>query len=199
MLRSTEDRSQCERLWQQVEQAQQELEELVSEVLNYARIRAANFQLHCSEVSLQALLQSLRQKVLSIYPQISLELAADASAPEAVWADERQLGRALINLMRNAARYAASQVLVRWMLDENRLVMLVEDDGPGIPESKHDLIFEPFTRLDDSRSKDSGGAGLGLAIARGIIERHQGRLLLVDGELGGACFRVELPLERRDC
>lgn len=199
MLRDTEDAAQRAHLWQQVGQAQQELEELVAEVLNYARIRATNFQLHCSEVGVRDLLQSLQHKVQSIYPDVELELSADATAPEVCWADERQLGRALINLMRNAARYAASQVLVRWFRDGERLVILVEDDGPGIPESKHDLIFEPFTRLDDSRSKDSGGAGLGLAIARGIIERHQGRLALVDGELGGACFRIELPLARRDC
>ncbi len=199
LLRSSEDPKQCDHLWQQVEQAQRELDGLVAEVLQYARIRAANFQLHCTEVDLGVLLEGLCRKVQSIYPRIRLERVADTGAPRTIRADERQLGRAWINLMRNAARYAASQVLIRWMRDGDRLVLLVEDDGPGIPESKHDIVFEPFTRLDDSRSKDSGGAGLGLAIARGIIERHHGTVRLVDGELGGACFRVELPLQSPAC
>jgi len=80
------------------------------------------------------------------------------------------------------------------MQQNHRLVLLVDDDGPGIPENKRDLVFEPFVRLDHSRARDSGGAGLGLAIARGIVERHGGHLQLNDSPLGGACFRLELPL-----
>ena len=71
--------------------------------------------------------------------------------------------------------------------------MSVGDDGPGITEGAHDLVFDRFTRLDDARSTSSGGVGLGLAITRDIVERHGGTIL-VDPEHGpGARFVLTLP------
>ena len=71
----------------------------------------------------------------------------------------------------------------------------VEDSGPGIPREDHERIFEPFFRADSSRSRDTGGYGLGLALCRRIVQAHKGSITVVDGSGTGARFVVLLPLE----
>jgi len=70
----------------------------------------------------------------------------------------------------------------------------VHDDGPGIPDTERDRIFEPFTRLDRSRDRETGGHGLGLAIVQRIMELHDGGVRVTDSDLGGACVRLEWPV-----
>ncbi|MEW5535852.1 ATP-binding protein, partial [Streptomyces virginiae] len=76
-------------------------------------------------------------------------------------------------------------------------VLEVVDDGPGIPVADRERVFERFTRLDDSRSRDHGGAGLGLAIARDLSSHHGGTLTAQDGAGGGARLVLRLPLTPR--
>jgi signal transduction histidine kinase len=73
--------------------------------------------------------------------------------------------------------------------------MLVDDDGDGIPESERQAVFEPFYRLEASRSRNTGGSGLGLAIAKQITEAHGGLIDIETSPMGGARFRVTLPIE----
>jgi signal transduction histidine kinase len=114
--------------------------------------------------------------------------------PVQVTGDGVQLERAVGNLLDNAVRHAASAVVVTLTGDAETAVLSVSDDGPGIPAEAHEFVFERFTRLDDARTAD-GGAGLGLAIARDIVERHGGRLTL-DGAGTGASFVLTLPVAR---
>ncbi|SCK55180.1 cell wall metabolism sensor histidine kinase WalK [Streptomyces sp. WMMB 322] len=104
-----------------------------------------------------------------------------------------QLARVVINLLQNAQRHAASlvDVSVRESRDAaGRWVELeVGDDGPGVPEDERERIFERFVRLDDARSRDEGGAGLGLAIARDVATRHGGTLTVTEGSR----FVLRLP------
>ena len=104
-----------------------------------------------------------------------------------------QLGRVVSNLLENAGRYARSQITVELTPNGDAVVLAVGDDGPGVPADARERIFDRFTRLDDSRSRETGGAGLGLAIAREIVERHGGSISLVDNG-PGARFEVRLPL-----
>ncbi|MEV0600939.1 HAMP domain-containing sensor histidine kinase [Streptomyces sp. NPDC050315] len=101
-----------------------------------------------------------------------------------------QLSRILGNLVDNAQRHARSQVTVDVRRDGRWAVLRVDDDGPGVPEADRERIFERFVRLDDARSRDDGGAGLGLAIARDIAERHGGTLAVHEG----AAFELRLPV-----
>lgn len=101
-----------------------------------------------------------------------------------------QLGRVLGNLLDNAQRHAASSVRVAVVRDGEWVVLRVEDDGPGVPESERERIFERFVRLDDARARDDGGAGLGLAIARDVAERHGGSLAV----RAGSVFELRLPV-----
>lgn len=107
-----------------------------------------------------------------------------------------QLGRVLANLLDNAERHARSvvEVSVRW--DGDTALVAVTDDGEGVPAADRERIFERFVRLDDARSRDDGGAGLGLAIARDVAVRHGGTLTVHDAPAGGALFELRLPGDR---
>ncbi|MFF4829170.1 sensor histidine kinase [Streptomyces sp. NPDC001312] len=108
-----------------------------------------------------------------------------------------QLSRVLGNLLDNAQRHAATAVTVTVRAAGDAIVLSVADDGHGVAPADRERIFERFVRLDEARGRDDGGAGLGLAIARDVVQRHGGTLTLTgapDG--GGAVFQVRLPHAR---
>ncbi|GII58400.1 hypothetical protein Pth03_67890 [Planotetraspora thailandica] len=106
-----------------------------------------------------------------------------------------QVARVVANLLDNAQRHARRSVEVHVKRDRATAVLLVMDDGPGIPAAHRDRIFERFTRLDTARSRDHGGTGLGLAIARDVAMAHDGTLTACESPSGGACFILRLPLD----
>lgn len=97
------------------------------------------------------------------------------------------------NLLDNAERHAASAVKVSLSTVGPWVRFCVEDDGPGVEPNLRDKVFERFARLQEARSRDAGGAGLGLALTKRIVETHSGRIFIEDSLLGGAAFVVELP------
>ena len=103
--------------------------------------------------------------------------------------------RAVLNLVTNAVRHAQKRVEMSCRLEGEVVYLCVDDDGPGVPEAAREKIFEPFFRLDESRSADLGGAGLGLAIVRRIAQLHGGQVRVEDSPLGGARFTLSLPRE----
>ncbi|MDG9723859.1 sensor histidine kinase [Streptomyces sp. DH41] len=107
-----------------------------------------------------------------------------------------QLGRVLANLLDNAQRHARSAVEVSVRRDGDLAVVAVADDGEGVPAGDRERIFERFVRLDAARSRDDGGAGLGLAIARDVAVRHGGTLTVHEAPAGGALFELRLPTAR---
>ncbi|WP_309094252.1 ATP-binding protein [Streptomyces sp.] len=117
-----------------------------------------------------------------------------AAEPVEVVGSRGQLGRVLANLLDNAQRHARSAVTVSVRREGGRAVVGVADDGDGVPEADRERIFERFVRLDTARSRDDGGAGLGLAIARDVAVRHGGTLTAGQGPAGGALFELRLPL-----
>ncbi|MBB4712538.1 signal transduction histidine kinase [Streptomyces luteogriseus] len=120
-------------------------------------------------------------------------VTVDAESAE-VAGSRGQLGRVLANLLDNAQRHARSAVTVSVRREGERAVVGVADDGDGVPEDDRERIFERFVRLDAARSRDDGGAGLGLAIARDVAVRHGGTLTAGRGPAGGALFELRLPL-----
>ncbi|MEP7159453.1 MAG: HAMP domain-containing sensor histidine kinase, partial [Chloroflexota bacterium] len=114
--------------------------------------------------------------------------------------DRAALRRMVGNLLDNAARHARSKVSVSLMTTAaKKIVLRVDDDGPGVPEAERARIFERFVRLDAARSRDDGGSGLGLAIVAEVVAAHGGRVGALDSPSGGARFEVVLPAssERR--
>jgi len=124
--------------------------------------------------------------------------AEQAAGPVLVLVDPEGLRRAVDNLLANAHRHARAVVRARAAADGDHGVLIVEDDGDGVPAADRERVFERWTRLDDARSRDSGGAGLGLAIARSVVQGAGGRLTVGDSPLGGARFELRLPLARVD-
>ena len=100
--------------------------------------------------------------------------------------------RAFRNLLENAGIHGV-RATVRIAHDDRGLIVVIEDEGPGIPETDLERVFEPFVRLDESRSPTKGGAGLGLAIAQTIIRGHGGNILLENRAEGGLRITVALP------
>ncbi|MFE5817025.1 sensor histidine kinase [Streptomyces sp. NPDC056479] len=107
-----------------------------------------------------------------------------------------QVGRVLTNLLDNARRHARAAVTLTVREEGSWAVVAVADDGDGVAEADRERIFERFVRLDEARSRDDGGAGLGLAIARDVAVRHGGTLTVGRAPAGGALFELRLPQAR---
>lgn len=108
--------------------------------------------------------------------------------------DPTQLGRMVANLVLNARRHARSAVELGLTAAHGRAVFTVDDDGPGIPDADRERVFERFVRLDEARSRDAGGSGLGLALCAQICRSHGGTIAVDASDLGGARLVVTLPL-----
>lgn len=104
--------------------------------------------------------------------------------------------RAFTNLINNATRYAKN-VAVSIYKRHQSVVIEIADDGPGIPEAELEKVFAPFYRGEQSRSRDTGGVGLGLAVTRDIIKAHRGEVYLCNRQHGGLCATIVLPLDGR--
>jgi two-component system osmolarity sensor histidine kinase EnvZ len=111
----------------------------------------------------------------------------------AIQGREQALRRAVTNIIENAFHYG-KEIAVAITSDDKRLEISVDDDGPGIPKDKRDDVFKAFYRVDPSRNKETGGVGLGLAIAKDIVVSHGGSIELSDSSLGGLRVVISLPL-----
>jgi signal transduction histidine kinase len=122
-------------------------------------------------------------------------IRADVSGVSAahVLGDPGQLARAVRNLLDNAARHAATTIILSLAETDGEVVFAVADDGPGIPDDLRERIFERFERIDKARTRSAGGTGLGLAIARAIVVRHRGTLVVDPAYRAGARFLMRIP------
>lgn len=111
----------------------------------------------------------------------------------AIQGREQALRRAITNVIENAFHYGKN-IAVKLESDAKHLELSVDDDGPGIPADKRDDVFKAFYRVEGSRNKETGGVGLGLAIAKDVIVSHGGSIQLEDGELGGLRVLITIPL-----
>ena len=117
-------------------------------------------------------------------------------SPCTLTGNERLLHRAVFNLLENAVKYSpvGGAVHVSCRQTDGVFRMEVTDQGPGIPAELRRQIFEPFFRVDDARSRQQGGAGLGLALVRAIAEVHGGAVRVEEAPSGGSRFLLELPM-----
>jgi signal transduction histidine kinase len=152
------------------------LQSLAADLLMLAKLDAGEplrtGELDLGQVAAEESLRARRR------PEVRVELDIE---PDVVMTGSRaHLDRLVTNLADNAVRHAASAVLVRVRAEEDRAVLEVRDDGPGIPPEQREAVFGRFTRLDEARARDAGGAGLGLPIARDIALLHDGTLMYTD-------------------
>jgi two-component system, OmpR family, sensor histidine kinase RstB len=166
----------------------EELNTLVDEVLTYGKLEGGSLALNFKELSVTQLIDGILQHNHLLLQHLTVTV--DIGEADIVLADEHHLSRALQNLILNAAKYATSTIVITFSQDEERWQLDIEDDGPGIAFEDRDKVFIPFQRLDNSRTRASGGYGLGLAIVQRIAFWHGGAVLIDASESGGAKFSL---------
>jgi heavy metal sensor kinase len=166
---------------------------LVEALLMLARTESGALRLELERVDVALLVESAREIALPLAEAKGLRLRLARGPDVAVNGDEALLLQVLLNLVDNGIRYTErGEVAIGWEVVGNRVELIVQDTGPGIPMELQDRIFEPFYRVDSSRS-NTRGAGLGLSIAQTITQAHGGQVR-VSSDRHGAIFVVSLPL-----
>jgi len=169
---------------------------LVDDMLLLARSDAGSLDLAVERVDLEPLLAEIAARARVLARERGAELEADLRAAGSARVDPGRLAQAVLNLVDNAAKYGQrnGRVRLRAVREDGELVVEVADDGPGIAPEELPLIFERFYRVDKTRARRLGGAGLGLAIAKTIVEAHRG-LVDVRSSAAGTTFRLALPAQ----
>jgi two-component system sensor histidine kinase BaeS len=172
------------------------LARLVEELRTLSLAEAGQLQLKRQPVDLGDLSATLVQRMspLAQTREVGIETEIKEGLP-LVSVDADRIVQVLTNLLDNALRYtpAGGQITVRVNQVDGQVQMSVEDEGPGIPEEQIPYVFERFWRGDRSRSRDSGGSGLGLSIARQLVELHGGTISATSAPGKGSTFWIALP------
>ncbi|MEO3782594.1 HAMP domain-containing sensor histidine kinase [Actinocorallia sp. B10E7] len=167
------------------------LQQLTTDLLLLARMDAGEARPPASVISLTEMVAD----ELAARPDADrVPIIVDLEEGIRVEGHPRLLARALSNLVDNAQRHAHSSVRVALHARGDRAVLRVADDGEGIPPADRERIFGRFVRRDDARTRDEGGAGLGLPLAREIVRSHHGTLQAVEPAVRGAVLEITLPL-----
>lgn len=172
------------------------LNSLITEVLDFARLQKSNTDLNLSEIDLSALLFNIIKDANYECAEDSPRVYPGVIEPCCLLIDERLIHRAIENVVRNALHYSPTKerVIVSLRHNENQRCIYIEisDKGPGVPKDQLGKIFNPFYRVDTSRTKKTGGYGLGLAIASRAIELHSGEIMAFNKLDGGLLVRIIL-------
>jgi two-component system OmpR family sensor kinase len=175
----------------------QRLSDLTDAMLMLARLESGPIQ-GIGGIDLGAVVHEVKEAllVLAEAKHQSLELTAPIE-PVQVQGEPVLLRHAVLNILHNAIRYSPedSRVTMRVVQRDGRAVIEISDEGPGIPASLSEKVFERFYRADEGRSRAAGGQGLGLAIAKSIVDQHGGSIRLTSSKKGST-FRIELPASK---
>jgi two-component system OmpR family sensor kinase len=178
-----------------IEEESVRMSTLVDDMLLIARLDQGR-PLEMKPVDLQAIARDAVDDARVVAPQREITLTLNVPDPAYVEGDDVRLRQVLGNLVRNALVHTPSKtpIEVGVTTEDSVARMSVADHGPGLSAKEQERIFEPFFRADPSRSRDSGGAGLGLSIVTAVVAAHGGRVRVKETSGGGATFEVELPL-----
>lgn len=162
------------------------MEKLVLEILSVVRLRSAGFSLHKTELDVEKMMQSLFVDYEEIAMQKDISMILKMEPVRKVLADESLIKKAVSNVLSNAFRYSPPENEVRVFLkqEQNGVWLAVENTGVTIPDDEIPKLFQPFTRRDESRSRETGGSGLGLYLVKMILELHQIRFKMTNIENG---------------
>ncbi|MFM7718295.1 MAG: sensor histidine kinase [Actinomycetota bacterium] len=167
---------------------------LVDQLLDLARLESGAATFRREPVDVGALVGRVLSEFAVAGGGRHLASEVPAALPP-VEGDAERLHQVVFNLVDNAVRFTpdGGEVAVRAVATDGRVRLEVEDAGPGIPEHLRERVFERFYRVDPARSREDGGTGIGLAIARSIVTGHGGRIWVEAGTTGGSRFVVDLP------
>ncbi len=196
LLQTAETEEDRQRRIAAIDEDLDELDQLVHELLQFIKSSNGALRLKQEPVQVQTELRDLLQRQGELRPEIECGLQAGSGDDVTVNADRKHFRRALRNLLENALRYAESRVVVTVRQEATEVLVSVTDDGPGVAAKDRERIFEPFSRVDASRSRESGGAGLGLAIVQRILQDHGGSVQVHTDDGGGARFETRWPIPK---
>lgn len=171
---------------------------LVDDLLDMSRIQAGKFALELGPMSCEQAVEKVAQMLQPLAEQRRHTIRVDIGRDDvSLMADERRIGQVLFNLLHNAIKFTpeGGEIVLRSRTDGEFLRFEVEDTGPGIPETEAQRVFERFEQLDMSSTRATGGAGLGLAISKALVEAHGGEIGILPGRTRGALVWFKLPLE----
>lgn len=170
------------------------LEELINEFFDITRFNLQNIVLDKEKLNLSILLEQLADESYGMLSEKNMTCAVDVEDRLMFRGDPDKLARVFDNLLRNAAAYSyeGTQILIQARGGNGRITIIFTNEGPQIPQKKLEMIFEKFYRVDDARSSHTGGAGLGLAIAKQIVELHGGTISAAS-DSRNTRFIVSLP------
>ncbi|KNX37360.1 hypothetical protein VV01_09710 [Luteipulveratus halotolerans] len=170
-----------------IETDTQRLSRLVGELLDISRIDSGRLQLRIQPIDLSSLVdQQIGRLVSAGHDPARFEVVRAPEPPE-LWGDEDRIVQVVSNLLENSVRHGAGAVTVSIAQDSEHVILLVADEGPGIPPENRDAVFTRFWQ-----GSTHGGSGLGLHVVRGLVQAHGGHVEVLDVP-GGATFRVLLP------
>ncbi len=193
MLADTDDADSREMQKNFIDEDIESLNSLIDEILTYAKLEEGSPKLDMEAVNLKDLIDQIVRETNALGKPIEV-VGNPPSAKVTAVADHRYLHRVIQNLAGNALRYADGKIIVSAGVRRGKAFVSVEDDGQGIPEADRDKVFIPFARLDDSRTRASGGYGLGLSIVSRIAFWFHGEMSVDESpELGGARFIMRWP------
>lgn len=193
MLADTDDYDDRMSQRDYIDQDIESLNGLIDEILTYAKLEEGSPKMDWEDVDLQELVSQIARETNALGKPVTVKVGNMQKGVFAQ-ADRRYLHRVLQNLAGNATRYAESTIIISAGLEKNEAFISVEDDGQGIPEKDREKVFIPFARLDDSRTRASGGYGLGLSIVSRIAFWFNGRMSVDESPtLGGARFIMNWP------
>lgn len=193
MLADTDDYDDRMSQRDYIDQDIESLNGLIDEILTYAKLEEGSPKMDWEDVDLQELVSQIVRETNALGKPVTVKIGKVQKGAFAQ-ADRRYLHRVLQNLAGNATRYAESTIIISAGLEKNEAFISVEDDGQGIPEKDREKVFIPFARLDDSRTRASGGYGLGLSIVSRIAFWFNGRMSVDESPtLGGARFIMKWP------
>lgn len=193
MLADTDDRDSRLEQTQTIDADIQELDTLIDEILTHARLEESMPTLNLQRVNLIEMAKQTILETLVLTDRVDIELT---NKEDVIWAhtDAKYIKRVLQNFLGNGIRHADSQIQVSIGQNATTLWIDVEDDGNGVDEVDRKRIFDPFSRLDESRNRSLGNYGLGLSIVARIAFWFDGEAVaLSSDELGGAKFSIRWP------
>lgn len=196
MLADTDEIDERELQRQQIDQDIESLNELIDEILTYAKLEQGSPKLNWESVDLHTIIHQVVQETNALGKPIAVQYSLP-SGKSLVTADKKYLHRVIQNFAGNALRYAKSTIIISAWVDKGMAFVSVEDDGEGISEADRQKVFIPFARLDDSRTRASGGYGLGLSIVSRIAFWFGGQAMADKSlMLGGAKFTMSWPVKQ---
>ncbi|QBG34767.1 ATP-binding protein [Litorilituus sediminis] len=194
MLASVKDEEKRDKYQQQIGHDIRELEELINEMLIYAAFDNDKPELNFVGTDINELVKTQ----IASHDQFASSIELVNHAPQLmVCCDGHFIDRAVNNFISNAIKYGNGQVRVTISQEHDQCSICVEDNGDGVPDEFKSVIFDAFSRGDQSRNRETGGFGLGLAIVARIMEWHKGQASIGDSELGGAAFTLTLPIKEQ--